>query len=118
MADEESDFLDIERSRELLATSDEALREALAAFAILKERLLADETVPPTELARALTAISANRGRVSDDMRKHEDRVLFRHKRVANAPLDFDELRSDIGSKIDRIRATLRAEGVFEEPDG
>lgn len=112
MADEPSDFSDIDRSRALLAESDEALREALAAFAILKRRLLADETVPPTELAKALISISQHRGRVTDDMRKHEDRILFDKKLVANAPLDFDQLRSEIGRKIDRLRDTLRAEGV------
>lgn len=115
MADDPSDFSDIERSRELLVESDEALREALAAFAILKERLLADETVPPTELARALTSISQNRGRVTDDMRKHEDRILFRSKRVANAPLDFDQLRSDLGGKIDRLRRSLGTGVVSEQ---
>ncbi|MGR3513304.1 MAG: hypothetical protein ACU0GG_11100 [Paracoccaceae bacterium] len=115
MADDPSDFSDIERSRELLVESDEALREALAAFAILKERLLADETVPPTELAKALTSISQNRGRVTDDMRKHEDRILFRSKRVANAPLDFDQLRSDLGCKIDRLRRSLGTGGVSEQ---
>ncbi|MEM7718979.1 MAG: hypothetical protein AAF222_07230 [Pseudomonadota bacterium] len=118
MADDPSEFSDIDRSRKLLAESDEALREALDAFAILKERLLADETVAPTELAKTLTSISQNRGRVTDDMRKHEDRILFHTKRVGNAPLDFDQLRSEIGSTLDRIRATLDAEGIPEELDG
>ncbi|MEO0917478.1 MAG: hypothetical protein AAFY31_10930 [Pseudomonadota bacterium] len=117
MADDPSDFSDIDRSRALLAESDEALREALAAFAILKERLLADETVPPTELAKALTSISQNRGRVTDDMRKHEDRILFNTKRVAHAPLDFDQLRFEIGSTLDRIRTTLGPGEVSEEFD-
>ncbi|MEM6385763.1 MAG: hypothetical protein AAF718_05950 [Pseudomonadota bacterium] len=116
MADESSDFSDIERSRELLEQSDEALQEALLAFAILKERLLADETVPPSDVAKALTNISQHRGRVTDDMRKHEDRLLFQSKRVANAPLDFDKLRSDIGRKVDRIRDALRTRGISEEP--
>jgi hypothetical protein len=118
MAEEPSDLPDIERSRILLTESENALRDALDAFAIMRARILADEAVPPAEMAKTLTAISLNRGRVTDDMRKHEDRILFKSKRVANAPLDFDELRSALGRKLDRIRAAVASGDVSEGPEG
>ena len=112
MAEETSDLSDIARSRRLLNESENALRDALDAFAIMRARVLADQIIQPGELAKTLTAISQNRGRVTDDMRKHEDRILFTSKRVAHAPLDFDELRSALGRKLDRIRAALAAGDV------
>lgn len=116
MADEPSDFSDIEQSRALLADSTKSLRGVLKALDILEARMTADETISQSDLARVLTAIAQNRGRVNDDMRKHEDRILFDKKLVANAPLDFDQLRSDIGRKVDRLREALRTEDVSEEP--
>lgn len=118
MADEPSDFSDIDRSRELLAYSEKSLRDALDALDIFEARLRSDETVSQSDLGKALTSVSQNRGRVTDDMRKHEDRILFQSRRVANAPLNFDQLRSDIGRKIDRLRATLGAEGISGGSDG
>ncbi|MEM9426711.1 MAG: hypothetical protein AAGA06_08405 [Pseudomonadota bacterium] len=105
MAEEPSENSDIERSRRLLCQSDDALQSALDAFAIIQARIEADETMSQVDIAKALTAISQNRGRVRDDMRSYEDRVLYQAKRVANAPLDFDELRAALGRKLDRIRA-------------
>lgn len=115
MADEPSDFSDIERSRALLADSEKSLRGVLEALDILEARLRADETISQTDLSKALTAIAQNRGRVHDDMRKHEDRILFQSGRVANAPLDFDKLRFEIGGKIDRLRHTF---GTGDLPEG
>lgn len=112
MADDPSVFSDIERSRALLADSEASLRGIIDALNIMEARLRADETLSQADLAKALTVISQNRGRVSDDLRKHEDRIFFRHKRVANAPLDFDTLRFEIGRKLDRLRSTLDAGDV------
>jgi hypothetical protein len=114
MADDLSGFSDIERSRALLADSEASLRGIIDALNIMEARLRADETLSQADLAKALTVISQNRGRVSDDLRKHEDRLFFRHKQVANAPLDFDELRAAIGRKLDRLRAALDPGDVSE----
>lgn len=105
MAEEPSENSDIERSRRLLCQSDDALQSALDAFAIIQARIEADDAMPQAEISKVLTALSQNRGRVRDDMRAYEDRILYKEKRVANAPLDFDELRAALGRKLDRIRA-------------
>ena len=118
MANDPSGFSDIERSRALLSYSEKSLRDVLDVLDILEARVRADETISQADLAKALTAIAQNRGRVHDDLRKHEDRILFEKKLVAHAPLDFDRLRSEIGGKIDRLRATFGAGDFPETSDG
>ncbi|MEM7752392.1 MAG: hypothetical protein AAF230_03205 [Pseudomonadota bacterium] len=114
MAEEPSENSDIERSRRLLCQSDDALQSALDAFAIIHARINAGDAMPDAEMSKTLNLISQGRGRVRDDMRAYEDRILYKEKRVANAPLDFDELRAALGSKLDRIRRAAASGDVSE----
>ena len=97
MAEDPSDQLGTERAR-----------------SVLKARVRQGSGVPPAELSRALTAFSQARTRLTEEVTKHEDRILLSRKRVASAPLDFEELRASLGSKIDRIRADLDAGKVHK----
>ena len=114
MAEDQNDRLNAEHARSLLRESEVALRDVLDALDILRARIRAGDDVPPAELSRALTAFSQARTRLTEEVTRHEDRILLATKRVASAPLDFDELRASLGRKIDRIRADLDAGAVPE----
>ncbi len=118
MAEDPSAIADTEPSRQLLTQSEAALRDVLEALDLLRARMEDDDELPQTELTKALIAFGSARNRLNEEMRKHEDRILFNQKRVANAPHDFDKLRSALGCKLDSIRASLGSGELSEEPDG
>lgn len=118
MAEDPSAIAGTEPSRHLLSRSEKTLEDLLRALDLLQARMEADETLPSSELSKALVAFGSARHRLNEEMIKHEDRILFAAKRVANAPLDFDDLRCSIGGKLDRIRASLGSGELSEESDG
>ncbi|MCG6885489.1 MAG: hypothetical protein LJE62_17210 [Silicimonas sp.] len=90
------------------------MRDVLQALDVLRARIVGGEDVPPAELTRALTAFAQARTRLTEEVTRHEDRILLATKRIASAPLDFEDIRASIGGKIDRIRADLDAGAVSD----
>ena len=96
-------------SREMLERSEKAMEDILAAFELMAERLLTGEDeMSMGELSRARLALGQTRSQLIDEVNKHEKRVLLSKGLVADSPLDFDVIRDEIGSQLDRIR---RAQG-------
>ena len=118
MATDPSEIEGTASARSALAESEDALRDVLLVARMMRDRLLAEGEVTQPEVAKTVTALAQIRSRLNEEIARYEDRVLLLEKRVAHAPLDFDELRSVLGSKIDRIRTALDAGEVSEGPDG
>lgn len=103
-------------SRRMLARSEKSMEDILVAFDVMAERMLDGDNIPVAELAKARTALGQVRSQLLEEVYKHEKRVLLSQGLLADAPLDFDELRREIGSSLDRIRSARDAEGIPGEP--
>ena len=101
-------------ARRLLRESETALWDVLAAINLMRNRITAGETLPPAELQRAVMALGTTRARVLDEVQRHERRKFLENGLVADAPLDFDLIRDEIGGQLDRLRAARDAEGFSE----
>ena len=96
-------------SREMLSKSEKAMEDILAAFELMAERILEDkENLSKAELSQARVSLAQTRSQLIEEVNKHEKRVLLSKGLLAEAPLDFDSIRAEIGSKLDRLR---RAQG-------
>ncbi len=104
MSKEPFNLEDTAHARWILKQSETALADVLAAFELISERMLSGEDISLAELSKARVALGQVRSQLIDEVRKYEERILRERGLVADAPIDFDELRESIGSKLDRIR--------------
>ena len=105
MTDDPSKLAGTIASRELLSKSEKSMQDILAAFELMAERILEDkENLSKAELSQARIALAQTRSQLVDEVNKYEQRVLLSKGLVANAPLDFDAIRAEVGGKLDRIR--------------
>ena len=100
-----------ERARNLLAQSAKSVADMLIVFESMADRISRDE-MTKAELASVLKAHAEARTQLIKVVVQHENDVLVEQKLVAHAPLNFDELRRDIGRKLDRLRYGGDAKGV------
>ena len=92
-------------SRAMLDQSEKAMEDILAAFELMAERMMTGEDdMSMGELSKARIALGQTRSQLIDEVNKHEKRVLLSKGLLAEAPLDFDSIRAEIGSKLDRLR--------------
>ena len=118
MAKEPSDIAETAAARFVLDQSEDLLRNIIVQMQAMVSRIEASEEVTQSEVSKVVSNLNQNRSRLIDEVSKHENRILIEQKRVAHAPLDFDELRLEIGRKIDRIRNAIDPDGGSEESDG
>ena len=105
MADDPPKLAGTVASRAMLSKSEKAMEDILAAFELMAERILDDEeNLSKAELSQARIALAQTRSQLIEEVNKHEKRVLLSKGLVADAPLDFDAIRAEIGSQLDRIR--------------
>ena len=105
MADDPSVLAGTASARLALEESEEALLDLIDAFRSFAVRVRdPDDDVTPAEISKARTALAQVRSQLVEEVSKHEKRVLQSEGLVADAPLDFDALRSSIGRKLDSIR--------------
>ena len=104
MTDDPTAEAGTEGVRKLLLESEAALDDLIAGFRDMADRLTQGKDVAQTEVTRARTALATMRATLLDEVRRHEARVLKSEGLAANARLDLDEVRSQIGSRLDRIR--------------
>jgi hypothetical protein len=111
MADDPSVLAGTLGSRRALEESEKALEEVLEAFDVLADRIKnSDDDVAPAEISKSRLVLAQVRTQLSEEVSKHEKRVLQSAGLTADAPLDFDVLRASIGRKLDRIRDAGDAE--------
>lgn len=105
MADDPSVLAGTFNSRRALEQSEKAMEEVIEAFDKLADRIKAsDDDVAPAEISKSRLVLAQVRTQLSEEVSKHERRVLQSEGLTADAPLDFDKLRASIGGKLDRIR--------------
>ncbi len=109
MNDDPNRQADTDRARQQLARSEKALAEVVRAFELMAERMQTED-VSAAELTKTLTAHSQARTRLQDEVKEHDNRVLLAEGRVAEAPLDLEAIRVEIGRRIDSIRHALDEE--------
>ncbi len=107
MNDDPSDMPGTDRARRLLEASQDSVSDMLTVIGLISERINSDETVSPTEMAKALTVLSQSRNKLIDEVKEHDDRNLFSRGETAAGPLDLEAIRASIGSRLDRIRTAL-----------
>ena len=104
MTDDPSILAGTFQSRRMLAQSERAMEDILAAFELMAERMIGNDDMSISELTKARISLAHVRSQLVDEVNKHEKRVLSSQGLVADAPLDFDSIRREIGSRLDRIR--------------
>ena len=113
MTDDPSIIAGTFESRRMLAQSEKAMEDILAAFELMAERMMqGEDDMSMSEISRSRTTLAQVRIQLVDEVNKHENRVLQSRGLVADAPLDFDSIRREIGSRLDRVRAARGSEGV------
>lgn len=112
MSDDPSILAGTFKSRRMLDQSEKAMEDILAAFELMAERMLDGEMVSPAEMSKTRTALAQVRTHLLQEVNKHEERVLRSRGLVADAPLDLDEIRREIGGSLDRVRAARDPERV------
>jgi len=117
MEDDPSVLAGTFKSRRLLNQSEKALEAMLSAFDAMAKRIEHGEgDVTSAEFSRTTSNLAKARMQIVDEVNAHEKRLNRSRGLVADAPLDFDEIRDTIGSKLDRIRAARETESVSGEP--
>jgi len=101
-------------SRWLLGAGGTAVEDLLAALRLLSLRPRTDEDPALVSLAQARTALGQMRAQLIEEVLRHEQRIPDSEQPVAEAPVDFDAVKCEIGSRLDRIRDARRAGGVSE----
>lgn len=107
-----ADLAGTARARRMLAESEQTMANLLAALDLYAEEVLNGAPVSLADVAKARIALAHVRSQLLDEVNKHEERIAFERGLVATAPLDFDQLRADIGRKLDRLRDAGPAAGV------
>ena len=106
MADDPSVIAGTFKSRRLLRESETAMEDLLTAFDVMAKRIRdGEDDMTPAEISKTRTALGHVRSQLVDEVNKHEQRVFHAKGLVADAPLNFDNLRAEIRSHLDRIRA-------------
>ncbi|QMU57718.1 MAG: hypothetical protein GKR98_05595 [Boseongicola sp.] len=91
-------------ARVLLMHSEQALEDVLAAFALLAKRIKDGDLPSDTDFAQSCRVLARTRITLIEEIQKHEKRVLVAKGNAAEAPLDFDAIKDEIGRKLDRLR--------------
>ena len=115
MADDPEVSSETEHARFMLHQSEKALLRVLMAFDSMEERMLhGEEPLSETELSKACASLGNTRSKLLDEVNKYERHVLLSNGLTAEAPINFDAVKDEIGSSLDRIRKARDAEGFSE----
>lgn len=101
---------DEERAAEaLLEQAEIHCREMLGDLEIVRQYYKDKDDLSETELRRVLNNVAKSVQTVFDE-RRRLDEFRKRHLGIVNEyALDFDQVRSEVGSRLDRIRAARDA---------
>lgn len=100
------------RARGMLARSEDVMEDILVAFELMVERILDGEDIPLPEIADRNKAMALVRAQMVEEVNRHEKRVLQPAGAGGDGTIDFDVIRREIGSRLDRVRAARGSEGI------
>ena len=97
---------DTEYARSRMEAAAAILDDTLATFEILTDEYKARIMPKDREFRDALNMVSKAKLHLYQEQMNYEKSVLANEGLLADAPLDLDAIRSEIGSKLDRLRDT------------
>lgn len=109
MTDDPAAKAETEGARRLLADSEAVLEDLIDGFRRMSDRLSVGEDVT-VEVSKAPMALASVRASILDEVRRNESRILQAEGLMATA--DLDQIRFDIGRRLDRIRDARGADGI------
>lgn len=101
---------DVGRARRKFVRAQKNLDRFINDLDTLIDRIEAGEIPTKTEIEKIVKDFSVVLMHADKEAEKYERRVLENTGLIADAPLDLDTIRAEIGSKLDRLRDTKRAE--------
>lgn len=117
MADDPEVSQETKHARWMLGQSEKALEDILIAFEEMRQQVLEGGTLTGGDLTNARLSLGKTRAQLLDEVNKYERHILLSNGLTADAPLDFDAIKDQIGSSLDRIRVARDSEGFPEESD-
>ena len=117
MADDPEVSQETKHARWMLGQSEKALEDILVAFEEMRLQILEGGTLTGGDLTKARISLGQTRAQLLDEVNKYERHVLLSNGLTAEAPLNFDAIKDQIGSRLDRIRIARDAEGFSEKSD-
>lgn len=116
MADDPAVLKKTLRARRMLAQSEAALDDILTAFEDMRNQMLTGE-LSIGDLSKARVALGFARSKLLEEVNKYEKHILVSKGLSAEAPIDFDAIKDQIGRSLDRLRNAQEAGGVSEQSD-
>ena len=95
-----------EGARRLLTESEHVLEDLLTVFQAMRIRAVSGDDRADADLVRSGVAMASVRTTLMKEVRRHEARVLDTEGLADAVQLDLDDIRSQIGRRLDRIRDT------------
>ncbi|MBT8432996.1 MAG: hypothetical protein KJP27_10985 [Altererythrobacter sp.] len=105
------------QARWMLKQSEKALRDVLDGFDAMRQMMLAGEQPSIPDLSKARVALGHARSQLLDEVNKYERHIFLSEGLTAEAPIDLDAIKDQIGSSLDRIRDAQDADGVSERSE-
>jgi hypothetical protein len=106
MADDRKVPKRTKHARWMLRQSEKALRDVLDGFDAMQEMMQSGEAPSISEIMKARTALGNTRAQLLEEVNKYERHILLSKGLIDEAPIDFDAIKDQIGSRLDRLRAT------------
>ncbi|CAN0600139.1 unnamed protein product, partial [Ectocarpus sp. 12 AP-2014] len=103
MADDLEVSQETKHARWMLGQSEKALEQILIAFDEMSEQILEGGTLSGGDLTKARLSLGNTRSQLLDEVTKYERHILLSNGLTAEAPIDFDTIKDQIGSSLDRI---------------
>ena len=114
MADDPEVSPETEHARWMLGQSEKALEQILIAFDEMSQQILEGGTLSGGDLTKARLSLGNTRSQLLEEVNRYERHILLSNGLTAEAPINFDAVKDQIGSSLDRIRTARDADGVSE----
>ncbi|MBT8423622.1 MAG: hypothetical protein KJO67_01505 [Silicimonas sp.] len=93
-----------EGARRLLTESAHVLEDLLTGFDAMRIRAVREDDLADGKVTQSNVAMASVRMTILKEVRRHEARVLDTEGLADAVRLDLDDIRSQIGRRLDRIR--------------
>ncbi|SMX24442.1 hypothetical protein [Boseongicola aestuarii] len=104
MTDDPIGKIGADASRQLLAQSEQILRDLMAAFETAAGRLRAKDAPLDTDISSAIVMLAKTRTTVIQEIQTNDKRVQLSGGVFSRKPHNFDSVRDELGRRLDRIR--------------
>ena len=114
MSDDPTGKTGADASRQLLAQSEQILRDLLAAFETAAGRMRTETAPLDTDISSAILMLAKTRTTVIQEIQTNDKRDQLSGGVVSQKPHNFDAVRDELGRQLNRIRDAKGAGNVPE----